>query len=143
MTWWNDYIGKPFAEKGRGPAEFDCWGLVCQVFKDVRGIALPSYLDKYETTNDRDALGVVIGKESKEKWHEVEKPQALDVIILRMRGVPMHVGVVTKPGFMIHCARGIGVVHEKYDSIKWRSNVMGFVRHEQFVNLCGTRTVQQ
>ncbi len=139
--WWNQYIGKPFAEKGRGPHEFDCWGLVRQVYLDHLGIELPSYTEKYETTDDRDLLGEVIGRESKEKWDDVTQPKPFDVIILRLRGVPMHVGLVTKPGFMIHCARGIGVVNEKYDSARWRCNVLGFVRHGKSGDIHGTRAV--
>lgn len=140
--WWQQYIGKAFAEKGRGPDEFDCWGLVRQVYLDHCGIELPTYLEKYQSTNDRDILGEVIGSESREKWSPVDKPASFDVIILRMRGVPMHVGVVTKPGFMIHCARNIGVVSERYDSLKWRCNVMGFVRHGKSLDLCSAAAVQ-
>lgn len=143
--WWNDLVGIPFEEKGRSPAAFDCWGLVRHVYKQHKGIELPSYLEVYETTDDRDALGLVIGQESKEKWHDPKTPAEFDVIILRLRGVPMHVGLVTKPGFMIHCARGIGVVHESFTSIKWRHNVMGFARHgtEPTGSICSPSAVQR
>lgn len=128
--WWNQYVGVPFAEKGRSLKGFDCWGLVQHHYRENLRIELPSYLEHYETTNDRDALGQVIGRESGEKWLDIAKPQSSDVIILRLRGVPMHVGLVTKPGYMIHCARGIGVAHERFDSMRWRSNVQGFVRYD-------------
>lgn len=144
MTWWNDYVGIQFGEKGRGKGvPLDCWGLVHLVYSERLGIELPDYLDQYETTDDRDALGEVIGSESREKWHEPESPQSFDVIILRLRGVPMHVGLVTRPGYMIHCARGIGVVHERYDSSKWRSNVMGFSRHGTPGSLCSPAAIQR
>jgi len=127
--WWNDYFRVPFVEKGRSMEGADCWGLVYMVYRTHLGIMLPDYLDQYETTDDRDLLGEVISTESGQKWHEPASPKEFDVIILRLRGVPMHVGLVTKPGYMLHCARGVGVVHENYDSVKWRHNVMGFARH--------------
>lgn len=145
MEWWNSYVGIGFEEKGRAPASqgLDCWGLVHAVYHDQLGIKLPDYLECYETTNDRDILGQVIGAESKEKWENPETPKEFDVIILRLRGVPMHVGLVTKQGYMLHCARGVGVVHERHDSIKWRHNVMGFARHGSTGHLRRTAAVQQ
>lgn len=144
MTWWNYYVGIQFAEKGRGKGNpLDCWGLVHLVYAERLGIDLPDYLDQYETTDDRELLGEVIGSESREKWFEPESPEQFDVIILRLRGVPMHVGLVTRAGYMIHCARGIGVVHESYQSSKWRSNVMGFSRHGTLTGLRGTAAIQR
>lgn len=130
MSWHNDYVGIQFAEKGRGKGNpVDCWGLVQLVYAERLGIALPDYLEDYETTDDRDTIGEHIGNVIRENWHEPAAPEPFDVIILRLRGVPMHVGLVTRPGYMLHCARGVGAVHESYNSSKWRSNVMGFARH--------------
>lgn len=130
--WWNQYIGRAFDEKGRGPDAFDCWGLLKWTYAHdhPRRITLPGYEELYESTNDRDTLGRVIFEERKARWCEVEKPVEWDAILLRMRGVPMHVGIVTRPGYMLHCAHGIGTVHEQYDSIRWRSKIMGFFRYE-------------
>lgn len=129
MQWWNRYIGIPFAEKGRTLEGCDCWGLVRLVYQIELGIKLPSYDACYETTQDRDALAKVIAEERASRWLHPEKPQAMDVIILNMRGVPMHVGLVTKPGHMIHCAQGIDTVHEKFDTMRWHHNVKGFARY--------------
>lgn len=127
--WWNKYVKIPFGEKGRSEDNVDCWGLVQLIYRKELGIELPSYLECYETTNDRDKLATVISSERACKWQEPEEPKEFDVIILRMRGVPMHVGVVTKSGSMIHCARGIGTALERYDSMRWKNNVMGFARY--------------
>lgn len=130
--WWNKYVGKPFQEKGRGPDEFDCWGLVRWVYKNDHpdNIIVPSYLECYDTTNDRDKLADVIFDETQAHWKEPDTPKEFDAIVLRMRGVPMHVGIVTKPGHMLHCAQGIGTVHERFDSIRWANKVLGFYRYE-------------
>ena len=127
--WWNKYVKIPFVEKGRSEEGVDCWGLVQLIYRNELGIELPSYLECYETTNDRDELAAVISDERACKWESPEEPKEFDVVILRMRGVPMHVGVVTKRGYMIHCARGIGTSLERPDSMRWNNNVMGFARY--------------
>lgn len=125
--WWNDYIKTEFVEKGRSESGVDCWGLVGLIYKNELGIDLPDYLDVYESTNDRDALAATIDEESK-KWETVTEPQEYDVVILDMRGVPMHVGIVTKPNHMIHCAKGINTVHENFTTSKWKHKIVGYRR---------------
>lgn len=117
----------PFKEKGRDAAGLDCWGLVRLIYKNELDIDLPDYLDVYETTEDRDALSKKIREES-ESWLLPETPQEFDVAILNMRGVPMHVGIVTKKNHMIHCARGINTVHENFTISKWKHKIMGYRR---------------
>lgn len=130
--WWNNYVGAEFDEKGRGPEVFDCWGLLQFVYANdhPKKHILPSYIECYESTNDRAALAKVIEGEKQNRWREVDVPQEFDAILLRMRGVPMHVGLVTKKGHMLHCAQGIGTVHERFDSIRWRDKILGFYRYE-------------
>lgn len=130
--WWNKYTGRGFEEKGRGPEKFDCWGLSITVYRDdhPEKITLPGYEELYETTNDRDTLGRVMFDVRQKHWTEVTAPQEFDLILLRMRGVPMHVGIVTRAGHMLHCAHGVGVVHERFDSIRWANKVLGFFRYE-------------
>lgn len=126
--WWNNYIRIPFEEKGRSEKGADCWGLFKLVYEKERGIILPDYLECYDTTADAEKLGEVIQNERKQKWQDVESGIEFDAIILRMRNRPMHVGIVTKPGFMLHCAEGVGVAHENYTNMRWQNRVIGFSR---------------
>ena len=140
--WWNKYADKKFEIKGRGPDTFDCWGLLQWIYahdryflnedgeKVAARVILPGYEEFYEDTKDRETLSQVIFEQRQERWREVTKPQQFDAILLRMRGVPMHVGVVTKPGHMIHCAHGVGTSHERFDSMRWREKGLGFFRYE-------------
>lgn len=129
--WWNQYLHLPFVEKGRDERGVDCWGLVRIIYRQQLGIHLPSYLECYETTNDRDDLAKVIKAESSAKWLNPKRGEErpFDVIILNMRGLPMHVGIVTVPGRMIHCAKDINTTHERYDSMRWSNKVKGFSRY--------------
>jgi hypothetical protein len=65
------------------------------------------------------------------KWSEPQDQREFDVIILNVFGRPMHVGVVTKNGFMIHCSKDTNTVHEKYTSMSWKGRVKGFGRYEK------------
>lgn len=126
--WYNKYLNKGFADKGRGPNLFDCWGLVQHVYKIERNIDLPSYLDSYQHTLECQAIAEKIEQEQK-KWDLVNEPKEFDVIILRMNGLPMHVGIITNPNYMLHCIQGVGTVHESYNNMRWKSKVVGYARY--------------
>lgn len=126
--WWNKYLGIPFKEKGRDVDSVDCWGLVRLVYGQELGVEIPSYLECYKTTNDKEVLSAKIASEWKAQWEEPTTPKEFDVIVLKMAGFPMHVGIVTKPGFMLHCAKDINTVHESFTSMRWKNKVMGYGR---------------
>ena len=129
--WWNKYLGDNFEIKGRGPDKFDCWGLVKYVYErdHPQKLILPGYDELYQNTNERENISNIIFSEKKKHWREISEPQEFDVVLLRMRGVPMHVGIVTGNGLMLHCSRGVGTSHEKYNGIRWRNKVLGFYRY--------------
>lgn len=129
MLWWNKYIGIPFEEKGRTALGTDCWGLVKLVYKIEREIDLPGFEACYDHTNDAARIEAQLEQEWSYNWQHPEEPQPFDIIILRRRGVPMHVGIVTRPGFMLHCERGMDTVHEQYTGMRWKGNIVGFARH--------------
>ncbi len=134
MSWHHKYERVPFLEKGRTIDGCDCWGLVALVLKNERGIDLPDYLMVYDedfkswSSEQRQQLQKVISEESAKCWQEVEKPQAFDVILMKMKGFNTHVGIAIDGNRMIHCQRNIGTSIEKMDSIRWRNNVVGFYR---------------
>jgi cell wall-associated NlpC family hydrolase len=128
--WWERYIGIPFKQKGRDLTGFDCWGLICDVYLTELSIKLPDYLNSYsDTSKDFVEISSIMGSEKERIAFPVTSPKAFDVILLRMRGLPMHVGLVTRENFMIHCADGVGVSFEDYTSPRWKSRVMGFYRY--------------
>lgn len=139
--WWLNYVGLPFADRGRDALNgFDCWGLVRQVYSTRLGIELPSYDDDYADTLKAAEICAAIEKHS-QGWTTVTGDvQEYDLIILRMRGVPMHVGIVTREGYMLHSLDGMGVVHHKYNSMAWSDRIVGFIRHS---SLCKPPAIQQ
>lgn len=127
----NKYIYIPFKEKGRDEWGCDCWGLVRYIYQKERGIELPSYLEDYQTTSDSESISGKISNEKKLHWQDIKhgKEQVFDVVLLRMLGLPMHVGLVTQKGYMLHTSRESGTCHVKYNNIQWEKRVLGFYRY--------------
>lgn len=121
------YAAIPFAEKGRDMTGCDCWGIVYLVYRDLLGIELPLYTEKYQNTEDEKVLAAAINGE-KVKWEEVETPEAGNVVLMRLKGQPMHVGVFIGGGMFIHCLSGSGTVIERVNSITWRNRIVGYYR---------------
>lgn len=122
------FVGIPYADKGRGAA-LDCWGLVARVYRDLRGVELPSYSESYVTAEDRRAIAALIAGELA-PWDEVEAgcEAQLDCVLMREGGFPRHVGVVTQPGLVLHVMRGGSSQIERYRCGRLQSRVVGFFR---------------
>lgn len=129
--WWNKYINIKFAEKGRDSTGCDCWGLARLIYKNELNIELPDYLDVYNSTNDTEKLAKVIKEEKEHNWQQPDTGKEFDIIILNMKGRPMHIGVVIKPNYMVHCSKGVNTAIERFDSIKWKNRVIGFARYAE------------
>lgn len=132
----DDFIRIPFADHGRTRQGADCWGLICIMFAELRGVELPS-LTGYSDTKDKVRISDIIKSESI-AWESIEpgKEETFDVAVFRMLGQPMHVGLVVKCGLMIHCERGSGVyLTEYYKERQWDKRLEGFFRYADRSNI--------
>lgn len=120
----------PFADKGRSVTGSDCWGLVRLIYMQELGIALQDYSELYDTTLDKVAIPKLVQDERQANWSSPLPGDhtEFDIIIMRMRGLPMHVGVVTKPFHMVHCSSGTNTTHEDFRRSRRQHAVMGFAR---------------
>jgi len=130
--WAGHYIGLPFKEHGRNSDGLDCWGLVRLILNEQFERHVPSYAHAYESSMDQNRLGVLVKRESL-NWTRVNIQDARcgDVVVLRMRGEPMHVALVLGDQTMIHVERGINSVLAKYNSLRWKKRVIGFFRYTE------------
>jgi cell wall-associated NlpC family hydrolase len=120
----------PFLERGRDRAGCDCWGLVRLVLAERFGLEVPSYAEGYDTVGDRRRIAALI-VEHEAAWLRIEPGRAHpgDVVLLRLRGLPVHVGVVAARGWMLHVEPKVGCVLERFDGLEWRNRVLGVYRH--------------
>jgi len=129
-AWVANYIGIPFVAHGRDRTGWDCWGLVHVVLAERFGVHVPSYVGSYASTNDQDGLGRLI-RSRMTPWHEVTgREHAGDVALLRVRGAPMHVGLVVAKGWMLHVEEGVDSMVERTDGPRWVKRLIGVYRHE-------------
>ena len=103
--WAGEYIGTPFAEDGRGRNGCDCWGLVRLILGEVFGVEVPSHAGRYDGVADHEGIAALVEQDTKaDDWLEVARDAARsgDVVLLRMRGLPIHVGIFAGPGLVLH-----------------------------------------
>lgn len=133
--WAGRYIGLPFREHGRDRAGLDCWGLVRLVMGEQYNLALPSFATSYDRTTNAESIGRLIRRETR-GWRAIElgHEDTGDVAVLRMRGEPMHVGVVLGDRQMLHIEQGIDSAIEHYDCLRWKDRVCGFYRYKNFLD---------
>ena len=128
MSWSDRYIGIPFQDHGRTASGCDCWGLVCLVHAQERGQSLPVY-DGYTSAHEAtEVAALMAGAEVSPLWARVETPQPFDLAVFRRGRLARHVGVVVRPGLMLHMAPG-GAVIERLDRGSWAQRLCGIWRY--------------
>ena len=131
----SEFIGIPFRHRGRDMDGCDCWGLVRLVYRRLYGIELADFADRYENALDAPAIAGLVGEESRsQEWAAVETPQPGDVVLLRIAGAPVHVGVMVEQDRMLHVLEGIDAAIERLDSPLWQPRVAGYFRHRLLAN---------
>jgi cell wall-associated NlpC family hydrolase len=128
------YIGIPFVEKGRSREGCDCYGLLCLVYRDLLGVVLPAFMNGYVSTQDSEELARLI-RGHLEPWGRIEAgtEEPFDGVLMTEGGVPRHMGIVTRKGWLLHVENGGESLIERYDSFRLKRRVAGFYRHESQV----------
>lgn len=122
MANFDDLLGRPFADGGRGPDTYDCWGLVREVYRRY-GASLPDY-----PVSAMDAVRIARQMEQEAGgWAEVKRPlpvPCLVVIRLACGSWVNHAGVYIGDGRFIHAYKTTGVIIDRIK--RWRSMIVGF-----------------
>lgn len=120
MSWWNHYIGIPYAEDGASRAGVDCRGLVRLVWQEQLGRDdFPAYA-MISAADLVAASAKIIDEMRSGKWRWVAagEEQAFDVAVIhriaRVNGHfqwgPFHLGIVTDAAHVLHCDEATGTV---------------------------------
>lgn len=121
------YLNIPFKDKGRDETGVDCWGLVYLYYINEYNVKLDDHCDAYENTQDL-SIADRVDKETETTWQQIITPQSGDVVLVRMRNRPMHVGIYCGDGLMMHIEENNTPTIEKLGSIKWSKRVLGYYR---------------
>lgn len=119
----SDLIGKPFLNGGRGPAEYDCWGLTVAAMQRY-GWSLPEY---HISAFDFDLIDAVISRQ-RSAWIELDQPQAGCVVVMRfgVQNLVNHIGTAIGDGLILHTRAKTGSVIERLNSPVFKAILRGF-----------------
>lgn len=130
-AWAAPYIGARYKKGGRTLAEgLDCIGLFLLTEREAGGFDLPEYDGPpWEGSRSVRALGRA-AEAFASRFIEISagSEQAFDAVLLRSFRQPVHIGLVTSPGFMLHIEEGCDAVIESYRSVHWKNRIAGFYR---------------
>lgn len=129
MHWSEPFLGLPHVPLGRSPAGVDCWGLVHLVYA-AHGRLLPSYAGDYASIEERAEIAALIGSAKvSSAWRQVDAPEPLDVLTFRHGKSDGHVGIVVRPGRMLHAMQGKLSCIEDYTLPRWACRLTGIWRY--------------
>lgn len=119
-----DLLGKPFKWGGRGPSEYDCYGL-CIELASRNGQDIP---DSAWAEEPSDICRLV--KETERKgFIKVTDPQSGDFVGFMLRPpFVSHIGYMINDFEFLHITKGTRVSRERLDSLQWNRKIAGFYR---------------
>jgi len=108
----DDLLGKPFRLGGRGPNDYDCWGLCLELGRRV-GLAFPNDFTPSKAC-DQDAL---IRLHADEDFERLEKPEPFCVVTFRINQPYVdHCGfVLPDVNYFLHTMWGHNVMKQRMD----------------------------
>ena len=121
----------PFVKHGRSWDGWDCWGMVNVAYRELRGVELPSFAGDYPDAGDtREGRACVEGliRANMGDWRKVSAPEPGDVVLLKIGGRPIHVGLMVGQRAFLHTEKKIGTVIERTDGAMWRDRIDGVYR---------------
>ena len=123
------WVGVAYGFGGTIDSSLDCWQLVRLFAKEELGRDYPQYM--YDTENDKNLLAarVYIANETglNGAWQAVETPEAGDVLIFRLKGIPIHCGIFVGNGDFLHTLKGRYSCLERLTN--WQAQHDGTYRH--------------
>lgn len=140
-SWAAKYIGLAFAEGGRGPDSYDCWGLVAAVLRNERRIEVEPFAEV--GTFDRVGIEAKVRDElARNDWQPVDPRAArpFDVALMwihrRLMGRETarslsHIGIVEAPGRLLHIDRETRSVSVPFARLMPAFQLQGFYRHRR------------
>lgn len=125
-SWILKYMGIPFKDHGRDFDGCDCWGLVRLIYQNELGILLPHYEEHYTQVTDKAGTVKVQELAREDKWTKTEGPVELGVVLLKVFGLPVHIGVVHNKDWFVHSSEGDLSRRVRFKDRIWKNRIEGF-----------------
>ena len=133
-AWVAPWVGLPFRSRGRGPDDWDCYGLIRGAVAARCGVELPMYLDGYDRAEDSVEVARVVAAALPD-WRAVGRQDERegDVVLLRTRdGRGAHVGLLVGdglPGFVLEMLPRMRSVCPRREGPVMEPRILGAFRH--------------
>jgi cell wall-associated NlpC family hydrolase len=124
--WVAGYIGLPYRFGGSTREGLDCWGLVRLVLAEQFGKALPEF--PHEDADQHGLAGVVVTSLPLAPVDRIAQPEPGDLVLLRLLGVPCHIGIAVGEGYMLHTLYRHDSALERLAGSRWAPRIEGYYR---------------
>ena len=122
--WVSKYVGLPFEK-------YNCWQLMCLIYKNEFNIILPDFSKEYSDAMDREKIKQIYNRELQGRFVKLEEQKLYGFVVLRMSGQPWHCGLVVDQNIMLHTERKVDAVIENFSHKLWRARLIGFYEYNQ------------
>lgn len=125
------YLEIPFLDGGRSFNGADCYGLVRLIHMSENIGQLPEFcgIGAKETLKIRSAVSD--NQCNCSEWKKVENDVKFgDVVLLKINGAPVHVGMMLDAKKFIHISDKIDCSIDSLSTSRWRTRIEGIYRHQ-------------
>ncbi|WP_279358168.1 NlpC/P60 family protein [Methylobacterium indicum] len=137
MHWSTSYVGLPWAETGDTPDGVSCWGLCVLVYREVLGIALPSYAGLCACPAERRQIAAAFARETGGGFLfpvSLADAREFDLAAFRVGDLDAHVGLVCTPTQALHITQGHDSAVLDIREPRWASRFSGLYRHAEMMD---------
>lgn len=104
---------------------YDCFELLRLVYWKLKGVEIPDH--PYKNPLDYKHISQVV-KDNKPAYKKIQNPELGDIILLRVYGVPSHLGIYIDKNRFLHTQKQTGSIVDRLD--KWEKRIVGFYRYD-------------
>jgi len=113
-------------------SEYDCWGICKKFYSEVLGIDLLAWFDYENNTHEVGSKKWAVAsnyfiQDYRNFFTKVRTPEFGDLVLLKLYGIPAHIGVFIGDGKFLHTSINNGSHIDRLS--RWGELVEGFYRY--------------